>query len=368
MDLGRIAPSEVDSEQSRALMRLTLATFGLIHELLIPVQNWLTGRIVATADTDGTANVAKLMGVQAELETKWREAFRDYRGLLERARSEAASLPFGALAVRHNGVMTQALQERISTDELVTLVLMWEQRLAMALAATAQRTMGDGLVLSQRIWRLENGGLTQIRALLGSAYAERTNAYALAQQVEGMLGAEQDLPRWTRSRLYRMTPTERAESEAGLLRGPESRGRGVAYNAVRLARTELQYANHAVTTEIARNFPGITGRKVRLSPGHPESDICDEYAAGGPYDVREEILPLHPNCMCYYEEVMMDPKAFAANVRGWAAGDNEFLDGYSEWLGVRDATALLPLSLTMVQVLATWLTGMSDAGLAALRG
>jgi hypothetical protein len=29
---------------------------------------------------------------------------------------------------------------------------------------------------------------------------------------------------------------------------------------------------------------------------------------------------------------------------------------------------LIPFSLTMAQVFSTWLTGMSDAGLAALRG
>jgi hypothetical protein len=96
--------------------------------------------------------------------------------------------------------------------------------------------------------------------------------------------------------------------------------------------------------------------------------VVIDYAAGGPYDVREEILPLHPNCMCYYAEVLMEPQQFAANVRGWIAGDNEFLDGYSNWLGVRDATGLIPFSLTMAQVFSTWLTGMSDAGLAALRG
>ena len=41
----------------------------------------------------------------------------------------------------------------------------------------------------------------------------------------------------------------RRSSSGGLLTGTENRGRGIAYNALRLARTELQFANHTVTTK-----------------------------------------------------------------------------------------------------------------------
>ena len=41
------------------------------------------------------------------------------------------------------------------------------------------------------------------------------------------------------------------------------------------------------------------------------------------------------NCLCYWEEVLMPPKQFAAQVRGWVAGENGFLDDYVSWLDQR---------------------------------
>lgn len=157
-----------------------------------------------------------------------------------------------------------------------------------------------------------------------------------------------------------MTPSQRAASRRGLLRDPQDRQRGISYNALRLARTELQFANHAISTEIARHAPWITGRKVRLSPGHPRVDICDSYAAGGPYEKDLEILPLHPNCMCYYEDVLMPADEFTRNVRGWLDGQNNFLDDYQSWLGVQPVTEPLTAELSLVEALEFWLSVSGD--------
>jgi hypothetical protein len=103
---------------------------------------------------------------------------------------------------------------------------------------------------------------------------------------------------------------------------------------------------------------------VVLSPAHPKSDICDDVAAGGPYDKTYNALPLHSQCMCRYEEVLMPPADFAKAAGAWARGEGDFLDGYSSWLGVRslfpvgaDAAGLAELAGT----LDLWMDGDVDA-------
>lgn len=352
---------------SQALARLTLRTFGEVHRILAPEQAWLTAQVTAAADAEGNAEPLQLVGLLGQWEPRWKAAIRRYSQLLEAAREQAASLPFGVLVVEHNAMMAgvrRPVEEVLTPADVAPIVRLWQQRRAMALQAAQTRVYGDGLQLSQRIWRLEAGGLERVRAQLALGMTERTNAWQLATRLQGELGADANFPRWVWSRLYGMTPGTRATSAAGLLRGPEGGGQGIAYNALRLARNELQHANHAVATEIATHNPAVTGRYTVLSPGHPQVDICDEYAAGGPYDKTEEILPLHPQCMCCYKNALMPKAQFNANVRDWLNGQNNFLDDYSVWLGTRQVTDTLPWVLPIAESLELWL-GMGQAAQAA---
>lgn len=360
--------------QHRAMSRLTLRVMGEIHRILLPVQSWIVDRIVSNTGPDGAVAPEAVMRLSGELDGQWRPALRKVARVIEAGRREAANMAFGVLVIQHNGMMAAVpapLQEAVegppmTPDDVGSVIRLWQQRRDAALRAAAMRTQGDGLILSQRIWNLENGGLARIRATLSMAMQERTNAQTLAELVEGQLGAGRDIPRWTEERLYLMTPGERLASSEGLLRGPEGRGQGISYNALRLARTEIQYANHAVASEIAAHNPAVTGRKVRLSPGHPKLDICDEYAGGGPYDKQQQILPLHPQCMCYYEDVLMSKAAFAKSVQGWAKGENQFLDDYAAWLGTRQPTGLMPWTMSLAESLELWLSMGRENHAAAL--
>jgi hypothetical protein len=389
----RITARNVDRLQHVGISRLTLFVGGEIHALFEPFQAWLADQVRQAAGEDGAVDGAKLTGLLGVVEGRWREVMRRYVALLTAARVQAGDVAFASLRAKNNALLPAwvekgtAVAESIvrspesgsvsllesfqpSSTDWLRLVRMWGQRRDMALRAAQERVWGDGLVLSQRLWRLENGGLAAIRQTLSAGMVGRTSAWELARQVEGQLGANADFPRWTRKRLSVLSPRDRAEDLSGLLRAGDVlqpwQSRGVAYNALRLARTEIQYANHAVTSEIARNFPGIVGRKSRLSPEHPKTDICDEYAAGGPYAVTENFLPLHPQCLCYYEEVLMPPKEFAAQVRGWVAGESDFLDGYVGWLDQR-AAGPWPAVLDAAGVaefwgtLERWLSGDVDA-------
>lgn len=383
MPLGRL-----NRAQNRAVARLTLATIGRIHEIFLPVQTWLVTGVTGAAKTDGNADPTTLMGLSNGLNERWLRAMNALKATLEVAREQAASMPFGVLVRQHNSYFATLiaesaegaerktekgncdltptlsrgegerllLEDELTAEEVLPILRLWQMRREQALRAVAAAIEGDGLNLSQRIWRLENGGLDRIRATLASAYDGRTNALSLARQIEAELGANADMPRWTTSRLHRMTPTERMNDRRGLITDPAKRSQGVSYNAVRLARTEIQRANHAVATEIAKHNPAVVGRKVMLSPGHPKIDICDEWAGGGPYPKDDEILPLHPNCMCYYLDVLMERGEFDKKVQEWLRGDGTFLDDYANWLGVRNPVQTLPYDVPIVEVLDFWLS------------
>lgn len=367
--LSEIGIDEIDRLQHVALMRLTLRTMGDTHERLGEFSGWLSGWVQRRADGNGDAGPRMGTGI-GEIDERYRSMMTDWRVLFAGAQRQAATLPMGAWLVKHNFYMTQAqrpIQEELSAGELGVMIRLWQQRRERAIEAASRRTYGDGLILSDRLWRMENDGLARIRGTLAMAMSERTNAVDLAKKLEGALGVDADMPRWTRDRLYGMSAKERAASGGGLLRGSENRSRGVAYNALRLARTELQYANHAVTTEIAKRSPWVTGRHVRLSPAHPQIDICDEYASGGPYPVGDELLPLHPNCLCFYEEDLMPPDVFTSQVSGWLNGRNDFLDEYAAWLGMQQPTELVIWGLSEADSLEMWLGQSGDAHAALLR-
>ncbi len=294
-----ISLRKVNREHSRALMRLTLRVMGEGQRVFNDFGSWLIDLVKGEVGEDGLVNGLALLQLMPQIERRWKATIEEWLSIFEKGREQAATLPFGVLAVQHNAYMPPVakVQEDLTRTQLDSAIALWQGRRQRALEATRTRILGDGLSLSQRVWRLQQGGLQAIRNTLMVAMDGRTNAVDLARLLESELGINQDLPRWTLSRLYRMTPSERAANRRGLLRDPQDRQRGISYNALRLARTELQFANHAMSTEIARHAPWVTGRKVRLSPGHPRVDICDSYAAGGPYEKDDEILPLHPNCV-----------------------------------------------------------------------
>lgn len=360
--LDKIKPNQADALQHRALMRLTLRTIGETHRIFYGFQAWLVDLVRQSADEEGNAQAANLLSQMSAIDSRFRRAVQDWVRLFGNAREQAASLPFGVLVIRHNAYMTEArLQETLTGEDLSTVIRLWQQRRDRALAATRDRIFGDGLNLSQRIWRLEQGGLSTIRRTLATSLAERTSAAELAGRLERVLGADMDMPRWAEDRLYSMTPRQRAQSRDGLITDTSGRSEGISYNALRLARTELQFANHAVTSEIAQRSPWVTGRKVVLSPAHPRSDVCDEWASGGPYAKDLEVLPLHANCLCRYEEVLMPVADFKEQAKGWLNGDNNFLDDYQQWLGTQQVTEPLPPQMPLADLLEAWLSlGSSD--------
>lgn len=365
LKLKDIKVKDLDKYQSIALSRLTLLTLAKTHTLLGGFQDYLLGLVNKRVDEDGNADITHIIQSLPTVEEKYNKVFDDYTKLLTAARYQAGALPFATLVAQHNHFMGGKLEEaEMTAADIGTITKLWFIRRKDALAAAQTRV--EQLTVSQSIWKIKSGGLNKIKGALSNAYVSRTSAIKLAKELESHLGADASMPRWAVGRLYGLTATERAQTSRGLLSGSENQSKGIAYNAIRLARTELQYANHAVSTAIVAHAPWVIGRKVTLSPAHPKSDICDKWAAGGPYDKGQAILPLHPNCLCYYTDVLSSGTEFYKGVTGWLNNENEYLDDYSEWMGTKQVDYKLPWALNLADSLELWLNVNKGAQAAAL--
>lgn len=90
---------------------------------------------------------------------------------------------------------------------------------------------------------------------------------------------------------------------------------GVAYAAKRLGRTELNNAYHAMSAELTRDKPWVTGVDWNLSKSHPKIDICNFLADGGPYPTDSVPAKGHPQCLCYISPALPSVEDFVAGYR-----------------------------------------------------
>lgn len=92
---------------------------------------------------------------------------------------------------------------------------------------------------------------------------------------------------------------------------------GVRYASMRLARSEINNAFHAVAVQQVQDKPWVNSMQWHLSGSHPKADICDEYAGEDKYDKGRGVFPKadvprkpHPHCFCYVTPVQIDEDEF----------------------------------------------------------
>lgn len=342
----------------RAVVRLHLYFTGRTHELFLEFSEKAQAKILKAAGKDQVLDGTSGLQVQADLLKLWETTYTAWSEEFEKVRVEAASIPFGVLAVFHERlvignlelVIEEAVEDGVFSPQLSTL-----------LSAAADHLYGDSLDLSQRIWRVDRDARDGINTLILNGIQKGTSAWDLAEQLEQYLGANQDCPRWTSTRLYGKTKRDIAAGDrGGLLSGKECDGRGVSYNALRLARTEIQKAHALATDRILMSQPWVEKEKINLSAAHPETDICDDIASGGEkgegvYAVGENELPFHPNCLCYKTAVLMEAGEFTSKLRSWMTGSSPWaeMDEYEQMIGGDVSKSILPNAVN----LAVWLFG-----------
>jgi hypothetical protein len=342
--------------QYRALMRLQLYMVGKTHEIVGGLADQARAVVLDAAAGDGKLTPSGLFAARTQLNAAWASASAQWQELLSAGMREAASIPFGTLSELHGhwiGVLgrraAQGLnagerrkeQKRRGLHEQSEPDFVFRPQLDAVMQAANQRIYADGLRLSQRIWRFDQQSRSGLESAVFAGVQQGNSAWDIAKRMEQYLGAGRNCPRWTSTRLYRLTKKDIASGDPrGLLRGEECDGRGVAYNALRLARTEIQAVHNLATQRVMAAMPWVEKEQMNLSPAHPVSDVCDEIIARGEdgrgiYPKGTLSLPIHPNCLCYLTAVDMPADAFVERMRGWLQGAHAWpeMDGYARGFG-----------------------------------
>jgi hypothetical protein len=367
-----------EAYQQRALLRLQVKLTGDVHRLLLDLSDDLRAKTLDAAAEDGSLPIEQLFALQAFAGERWAVFLAEFQRIFGEARRQAATLP-GALLLRwHNWYARQAkaaLQEAKPVNVDVSGV--FSQQIEAVLQAAEARVYGDGFNLSQRIWRLDKDSLKGIQDTLYRGIAQQRSAWDVAKDLEKYLGPGGDCPRWTRHRLYGKTKQQIAAGDrGGLYSGEACQGQGVAYNALRLARNEVQIAHHAATDALFARQPWVEQEQIVLSPDHPDIGCeCEDVVAGGEngdgvYPKGSITLPIHVQCLCNKLAVLMDAEAFTANLRGWMRGEAAWpaMDEYTAWLGlpgmgqpVQQANPLgLIVAVSVADLLVKWVWGGED--------
>jgi hypothetical protein len=133
----------------------------------------------------------------------------------------------------------------------------------------------NGYRLSDRIWRTASDTRRRVDMFLEEGIAQGRSARDIAADLEQFLQPGRQLKRTT-----------------------APYGTDASYDAMRLARTEVSRAAASASQASAAMNPFVAGLKWNLSPQHPCGDVCDTYAAGGPYPVDgPPTMPAHPHCV-----------------------------------------------------------------------
>lgn len=367
--LADIPAGLVWQAQQAALMRLQLYLVGRTHEALRAVLDGCRSALArARGQAEGWDGLSTHLAVEG-VSAAWRRGFAGWRRLFEGLRWCAAAIPFGSLAVLHEAAFASVRQAEARgglREAAGGPSPVFEPQLRQVVDGAAERVWGDGFRLSQRIWRLDQESLERIRQTVYRGVAEGRSAWQVAQELEAVLGAGADCPRWTRTRLYRLTKADIASGDrTGLYSGEACAGQGVAYNALRLARNEIQVAHHMATDAVMARMPWVEQEQVMLSPAHPEEDVCDDVISRGArgegvYPRGTIQLPLHPQCLCYKVAVLLPPDEFAGRLRGWVQGTERWpeMDAYAGWLGTGpQGLPQVALGQVFGRELLTWLWG-----------
>lgn len=227
--------------------------------------------------TNRTASAAvrrqQLLQVKQTLLLEQAKVFARTGKIIEQRRVEAAArsirltaaadLPLFELAGRASD------HERI-TDELLSGN---ERGIDLAIA----RMTGSHVPLSQRVYRTEVAVGRQLDRRINSALARGLTAQEMAREMREFIN-------------------------------PSTPG-GVRYAALRLARTEINNALHAMAIEAARNRPWITALEWHTSRSHPRPDECDNLR-GKQFKPDEVPRKPHPQCFCCITPVTQDDDDF----------------------------------------------------------
>ena len=248
--------------------------------------------------TPGTLRHAHLTALQKNLDDRAAQMSKDVLA----ATHQGIWMASGAGSKGVQQVTQHMLGDAFPEPAVKRLFAGINERATLAMLA---RTRRDGLKISDRVWRTSENARNNVRRIVEDAVARGQDSRKTARQVQQYLqpGVWKAHKLETRRRL-------------GV-------GTDVSYQAMRLARTEMNNAFHEGMIAANQHSPGYRGIYWRLSAQHVVRDICTDMAADlshgepGFYPKGKEPVRPHPNCQCVAISNFENHEQFAERLRGW---------------------------------------------------
>lgn len=216
----------------------------------------------------------------------------------------------GNLSEARNGLVDVGLERAaMAGASAVVLESSASMRVATeALALTRHFVAADGLMLSDRLWRLDRGVKESLTTAIEQAVIQ---GHGSAQAAQEFLMRGKPVPADVAARLGAGNAVALGSEAARLMTGNSN---SALYQAQRVFRTEINRAHGEAFMAGADQHPDFAGFRFLLSPNHPKHDICDLLASQnlyglgpGVYPSREKCpWPAHPNTLSFVEVVYAD--------------------------------------------------------------
>jgi len=295
--MARNAMQRLDVETADDLIALYTSTADQVREL-----------VAGAGDNTSQVRVDQLRGLLDRIDEVLKLLGQARDALLDAAIERAAQLGVQPLTAAGVAATGRTVQAPLGAAEALR-----------AVDAAVQFVRGfraaDGLMLSDRLWRVDRGAREAVQRTVEQAVVQGWNADKAAQ--EFMLRG-QAVPEAT-------AQAQQANTVARVMQGADflqDQNTGALANVLRVTRTEINRAHGEAYMDGAARAPGVLGFRFLLSPRHPRPDICDLLASQNLYGLGRGVYPTrkltpwpaHPNTLSFVvavfdEEVTADDRA-----------------------------------------------------------
>lgn len=280
--------------------------------------------------TPGTLRHGHLAALASNLENRAKELNRQVLDATQRGIWLSSSAGVRGPA----SIAEEVLREAFDPPEVRRLFAGINERAVLAMLS---RTRKDGLKLSDRVWRVGEKARAAVTRLVEDGVARELDSRVLARKVQRYLQPGV----WTAHKLE-------TRRRLGV-------SKDVSYEAMRLARTEMNNAFHEGMIAANQEVPSYRGIYWRLSGSHPAPDVCDDmatntsYGEPGFYPKGYEPIRPHPQCFCVTVPAYEDPRQFTERLREWGQNPSSQPD-IEEWYnGTARQFLRRPASLRIVE-------------------
>lgn len=276
---GMLAAQEqlykLDEEGAAALMRLYRWALGNIEQ-----------DIQSRADSQGSLALTQLADLRNQIDARLQRLEAARNNLLQEGLLRAGQI--GSETFVNAGI------------EAAAMIRVPEEAVRFVRSFIA----GDGLQLSDRVWRIDRGARD---AIVNSVERSIISGHSATQSAREFLSQGLPVPKDVQDKVKSAGANGVAKMAAEIMVG-DGQG-GALYQSMRLFRTEINRAHGMAYMMQAKDVPGFKGIQFTLSPNHPKPDVCDEIAntdafglGKGIFPSMEEFVkvwPAHPNTFSF---------------------------------------------------------------------